>query len=333
MFFLKCLIGDLIAEALSASALSIVVRVTNVCAASKMNNRKQLNFGRGQPWKAKATHRYVQEMILGTQPIMVDRPTLKVRCNGLNLAIVDAGGAAPQISNHQASFVDEMSRQYINYMVIAAKCRVTFRPVPEVPFQIFNRTTDGAAMTTPNQEARDHEVHGWISPHSSVAGHQPIINNWWQLKEQRLTKWFNLSKDKSRTMTLKWSADKEFGPSVFAQEKLHGLATVTDDGMRNNPTIFNPEEQSYFSFKARPFDAGAISESARTFYLHATIMVEYITIWFEPREMFSSRNNAATAWAPGEVNPDPGPYDAPGNRNIEDDRNEEDEPLADNEFA
>lgn len=200
--------------------------------------KKQAIMGLGFPKRIVQKHKYVETVYLtsnsGTFVNYI------VSCNGMYDPNLTGAG-------HQPMYFDQMGVLYDHYCVIGSKCKFTFCPttVPTGQTRAAAYVNDDGSVTASIIETVSENSLG-----SRIVAIPPGDN-------------------KSRSITLKWSAKKYFPGSTLANVNLQGTTSA-------NPT------------EASTYVIGFQSDLTSTQEMTITIELEYIAVWSELRDVAPS---------------------------------------------
>lgn len=153
-------------------------------------------------------------------------------------------------SGHQPYLFDQMSLIYNSYTCIGAKATFTISPSTGSP--------SNASVAL------------WINDDTTV---NPTL---YGLMEQSSSKYriMPANRHEVQKLSTKWSAKKTHGAGVMANNEIKGVSGSTSGS--------NPTEQSYFVLSVFPQDLSS------TITFNVQVMIEYIAVWTELRDIGSS---------------------------------------------
>lgn len=214
----------------------VVVKKKN---KKKLNNTKlTANLGRGLPERMKTI--LVYSDFITMSPGLVPA-TYHYSCNGIFDPNTTGGG-------HQPMYFDQLMVLYDHYHVIGSKltCKFYYNNPTSTSIPVIVGTTLDDNATVANLSITDWE------------------------EEQRSSSSMLTSQRAFASFTKKWSAKKNFGGSVLANNDLQGNISA------------NPTEQTYYRFFAQPVD------QSTTVSIGVQVRIEYITIFGELRDLSGS---------------------------------------------
>jgi len=200
-------------------------------------NRSLAVVGQGFPKKMLMTHKYFQTFDISN--IAGATASYQWVANGMFDPDATGGGAQPL-------YFDQMANVYSHYTIIGSKITVTVN-------QALMANTNAIAGLYVNDD-------GTITPTLTA------------LMEQSTSKYVILphSSNNTKTLRAKWSAKKNFGGSILANNNLEGTSGA------------NPPEQSIYTLVIYPQNLS----SSQTY--NCQVMIEYIAVWKELRDIAGS---------------------------------------------
>lgn len=207
--------------------------------ARKMRKQSTIvNLGLGFPKRVLVKHRYAEQVTL-TSTAGVPA-YYRFTTNGMFDPNTTGAG-------HQPKYFDQLSALYNQYTVIGSKMRA--RIVPSA--------TNGAASL----------ITFLVDDDASLTNNAPIVN-----QEEPNSRRIIVPPGSNNVIntSLGWSAKKNFGGSVMANNDLQGTPTS------------NPSEQEYFTFAFGACDAS----STVSFYVE--VLIEYVAVWTELKDVLYS---------------------------------------------
>lgn len=192
----------------------------------------------GFPKTLKFHHRYVETFSLtasGTAGIY------RMNANGMYDPNYTGTG-------HQPMYFDQLSAIYNHYTVIGSKITYRITPTAETNVALVYQLHLNDDVTSPDQ----------------------YMDRIGEFSGTRKNLLIAPKDNRTRTLTMKWSAKKTFGGSVLGNDLLQGSSAA------------NPTENSFYQLNIIPADVS----TTVNFYIQA--FIEYIVIWDELKDIAQS---------------------------------------------